>query len=211
MENGLQKKIQEEVNKALPISLTESYKKKIQEKVARALPIELEKLTSRPTMIQRKELAQNPNHQRNYESEEAGETPQLREQHSDHQEIFRATAKRNLQIVGTKVQHNSRLKVGDRSAWLFIGKLHKETTTADVVAYLEENGITGNIEAEDLLSKGPNKSFRVMFPLDQLEQINEPNFWPRTVVVRRWRFHATRELEGAQLRRRETIPDKQQE
>ena len=95
---------------------------------------------------------------------------------------------------------NKGLRGAERSAWLFIRKLHSSTTEEELADYLEEKGISGNKTVEDLQSKGPNKAFRLAVPLDFLEQVNEPGFWPKGLIVRRWRFRTEREFAGDQIR-----------
>ena len=56
---------------------------------------------------------------------------------------------------------------GERSAWLFIGKLHSSTTEEELADYLEEKGISGSKTIEDLQSKGPN---RLAVPLESSQR-----------------------------------------
>ncbi|KAJ9596700.1 hypothetical protein L9F63_012304 [Diploptera punctata] len=91
------------------------------------------------------------------------------------------------------------LQAADRKAWLYIGKLRKNTTTESLTRYLERNGIQGEITCEELNTLGDTKAFKVSFPLHQLKETEQPDFWPMGIRVRRFRFRKTYRDEGVDL------------
>ena len=87
-------------------------------------------------------------------------------------------------------------------AWLYIGRLQEETDIQNVIKYLKESRITGEIDCEQLETRGRNRAFKIGFDFDKLEEVNDPDFWPRNVLVRPFRFRfSRREPQGASLRR----------
>lgn len=45
-----------------------------------------------------------------------------------------------------------------------------------------------NISVEKLQSKSRNSSFCVSIQADKVEQLYEPTFWPKSIILRRYRF-----------------------
>lgn len=90
-------------------------------------------------------------------------------------------------IIGTN-ENNTQMKAAPRKAWLFVGRLHEETKTEDVIAHLQANNIKEEIICEEIETKGRTKAFKIGLNFDDLEKTNDPNLWPRNVIVRRYRF-----------------------
>lgn len=109
--------------------------------------------------------------------------------------------KRNANIVGSKQTTNGKFKAGTRKAWLYIGRIHETTTTEDIITFLEEGGIDGQIECQELTTKGRNKSFMLGINLEEKEKTDNPDFWPQDVIVRQYRFRG-QQSQGALFRRR---------
>lgn len=107
---------------------------------------------------------------------------------------------RQQRVIGTRKEVDSELEAAVRMAWLYVGKL-KHSTTADLVTnFLKKNGVDGNVECEKLTTQGRNSAFKVGFPLDHLDRVNNAEFWPDGTVIRRFRFRNNREhSEGRSL------------
>ena len=71
---------------------------------------------------------------------------------------------------------------------MYIGKLKQSTMEERIKTYLANNGITGEIESEELPTKDSIKAYKVAIPITKLKKIEDPQFWPGGVVVRRYRF-----------------------
>lgn len=95
--------------------------------------------------------------------------------------------RRNREIVGGKDTKNG-MRAATKKAWLFVGRLHEETTEEDLSSYLTDNGITGEITCERIEIKGRNKAYKVGMDFENLEKTNEPSFWPKNVLIRTYRF-----------------------
>ena len=102
-------------------------------------------------------------------------------------------------MIGANGKENSQLKVASRKAWLHVGKLDDTTTTDDVIVYLQQDGIEGEIICEALETKGRNKAFIIGFNFEDLKKTDDPNFWPKYVLVRPFRFRRA-EQQGVLLR-----------
>lgn len=94
----------------------------------------------------------------------------------------------NSRIIGTRESGNANLRAGDQTAWLYVGRLHRSVEQGNLIAYLEDNGIRGNIECEELNVIGTNKAFKVGIPFDQKDLAELPDFWPKGVIVRQYIF-----------------------
>ena len=100
-------------------------------------------------------------------------------------------------IVGTN-DNSDNLRSGPRSAWLYVGKLHRDSTDQELKAYVSSKGIDV-WECELNSSRSQLKSFRVCIPLEALEEVNAPEFWPRGIVVRRYIFRRNEFERGVRL------------
>lgn len=103
----------------------------------------------------------------------------------------------NTRITGTRETRNN-LRAADRKAWLYVGRLHQSVEQEDLIIYLEENGIRGKIECEELNVMGANRAFRVGIPYELKDRAEQPQFWPEGVVVRQYLFRRS-QREGARL------------
>lgn len=119
------------------------------------------------------------------EDEEGRMNPQLWTQvvnrgRRNHQTI------RQPVVIGRK--QDEELQAGNKTAWIYIGKLKHNTSTDTVVRFLKRNGIEGDIICESLNARGTNKSFKVGVPYSYIDNMVNPEFWPTGVIVRRFRF-----------------------
>ena len=99
----------------------------------------------------------------------------------------------------TTQREECELEAADKMAWLYIGRLKQNTTTNNVKKFLERNGIKGNIECEELPTRGERKSFKIGFPYGYLESTQGTDFWPQGIVIRRYHFQRNDGNTGADL------------
>ena len=63
--------------------------------------------------------------------------------------------RRRSRIKGRRPRDECSLRAGDRTAWLYVGRLHRLTTEETLRSYLGENGVT-EVICEKLDSRGTN-------------------------------------------------------
>jgi len=100
--------------------------------------------------------------------------------------------KKNKVLHGTKTdndQSGDLLKAGIIRKWIFVGKTKKGTKVNDVVEYITKNlpGI-GEVICSDLQSKGFFESFRVGVDRSFADQILDPSFWPKNILIKDFLF-----------------------
>ncbi|PSN58419.1 hypothetical protein C0J52_02796 [Blattella germanica] len=100
---------------------------------------------------------------------------------------------KNARIIGKKETNNGMLRAGERTAWLYIGRLHHTTEKEDILTYLKEGGINGKIEGEQLNTRGGNRSFKIGIPYEEKCKAEQPEFWPEGVIVRQYTFRRNQE------------------
>ena len=84
------------------------------------------------------------------------------------------------------------LRAGSRRAWLYIGRIHDSMTVKDVTKYLKDGGIEGDIECQELTTKGRNKAYKIGINFEEKEKTDKPEFWPQNIIVRQYRFRNQR-------------------
>lgn len=84
------------------------------------------------------------------------------------------------------------LKAGIRMSWLYIGRLHETTTAEKLKDYVQNKGINGDIECEELNIRGRLKAFKIGIPYESLEDINKAEAWPTGVLVKKYLFRSER-------------------
>ncbi|KAJ4441180.1 hypothetical protein ANN_11031 [Periplaneta americana] len=112
--------------------------------------------------------------------------------------VTRRTRNRRIQqakretVIGTK--EDGELQAGERMAWLFVGRLKSTTTAETLKNYLGKNGIDGDVDVEEIQTRGRTKAFRVGFRFSHLEKTESADFWPKGVLALRFLFggHGTR-------------------
>ncbi|PSN31063.1 hypothetical protein C0J52_28439 [Blattella germanica] len=62
----------------------------------------------------------------------------------------------------------------------------------DLVNYLHDNGVQGEIICYQLETKGVNKAFRIGIPFNSIQMVNEPEFWPVGILIRQYIFGSQR-------------------
>ena len=90
-------------------------------------------------------------------------------------------------IIGTQ-KNKCTLTAAQRKAWLYVGRLHSETRTGDLQEYIRNQGINKSIECEELPTKGTNKAYKISIDIEELQTVQNPDFWPEGVLVRQFRF-----------------------
>lgn len=116
--------------------------------------------------------------------------------------VTRRTRNRRIQqakretVIGTK--EDGELQAGERMAWLFVGRLKSTTTAETLKNYLGKNGIDGDVDVEEIQTRGRTKAFRVGFRFSHLEKTESADFWPKGVLALRFLFRRAR-YEGVSL------------
>ena len=90
-------------------------------------------------------------------------------------------------MIGTGTEVDE-IKAETKRAWLHVGRLKLETTTDAGKRFLAKKGIFENVICEELESKYRTNAFKVGIPFNFLERVNETDFWPAGVTVRRYQF-----------------------
>lgn len=76
----------------------------------------------------------------------------------------------------------------DRRIWLYVGKTSTHTTEEVVHDYLRRSAGGEDFTVSKLSYKGTYPSFKVSAPFNLKEKLQDPNFWPSGVLVRRFLF-----------------------
>ena len=80
----------------------------------------------------------------------------------------------------------------DRRAWLYVGRASISTTSESLKTFLTQKLKTDVILVEELKTTNEveklSKSFKIGFNFDLLETVENPEFWPQNILVRRYRF-----------------------
>jgi hypothetical protein len=102
-------------------------------------------------------------------------------------------------LIGTPI--DSEIKVEKKKAWLYLGRMARGTTVEGVKRFLNGKGIKEEETVDELTTVGPCKVFKLGFPFEQLQLIENPEFWAQGAIVRPFRFsHRTwRQHRGASL------------
>lgn len=102
--------------------------------------------------------------------------------------------------IGTDDTTDLTLQAGERTAWLYVGRLSHQTTGTNLKEFLRKKGIElNNVSCEELRTSGLNKAFKVGIPYQYLEQTEEATFWPKGILVRPFRAPIRRYHGGADL------------
>lgn len=114
-------------------------------------------------------------------------------------EVARRPPPRNTGIQGTRPFDTAcNLRAADRKAWLFIGRLHPTTDAETLTFHLKDAGIQGEIECEQIETRGRTKAFKIGIPFEDRERATTPEIWPEGILVRRFSFRRPT-FEGVRL------------
>ena len=114
---------------------------------------------------------------------------------------YRRYRRRQRQQVLIGTCSDSEIKAEKKKAWLYLGRMARGTTVEGVKRFLNGKGIKDEETVEELTTVGPCKAFKLGFPFEQLQLMENPDFWPQGAVVRPFRFsHRTwRQHRGATI------------
>ena len=97
--------------------------------------------------------------------------------------------KKQNTILGEATDDASTIKAVPRMGYLHVYRLQPHTTTSELDKCIKSKSIN-DAKCTQLASKYPQEysSFKVSFPISQLDLIQKPDFWPEGVRVNRF-FH----------------------
>lgn len=101
--------------------------------------------------------------------------------------------KNSARITGTaEVTDNEIIKAAEKKAWLYVGKLSKETTAEKLRQYLTARVPLESVIIDEIPKGNGNeslaKSFKVGFDFHLLDDLTKHDLWPKGVVVKPFRF-----------------------
>ena len=105
-------------------------------------------------------------------------------------EVIYKKGRRDAALIGTKQTID--LQAEEKKAWLYVRRLRNGTTEEMIKKYLHTNGVRGEIECEELRTKGTSKAFKIGIPFTMHKKTENTEFWPAGTMVRRFRFHTQR-------------------
>ncbi|PSN53919.1 hypothetical protein C0J52_02455 [Blattella germanica] len=77
--------------------------------------------------------------------------------------------RRRQQVIGTMAEETD-LKAGQRITWIYVGRVHEQTSTAMLIQHVKRNGIKEEIECEEVETPGRLKAFKLGIPIEALEE-----------------------------------------
>lgn len=99
--------------------------------------------------------------------------------------------KSNIICTGTSDTNNI-LKAAESRAWVYVGKVNPATTPDSLKAYLNKKFLNNNFTVEEIikheLNHSRNKSFKVSFDFELLEEMSKGDSWPKGYIVKRYQF-----------------------
>ena len=146
------------------------------------------------TETQAKELTPNPN----LEEEDEGEMEDLV---GFEAVTYRRNHRKQRQQVIIGTSRDSEIKAEKKKAWIYLGRMDRETTVERVKNFLNMKGIKEEIVVEELRTMGPCKAFKLGFPFEHLQLTENSEFWPQGAIIRPFRFsyRARRQHRGATI------------
>lgn len=80
-------------------------------------------------------------------------------------------------------------KAADRKAWLHVGRVNKNCSENDLLEFLNKKQPHRTFDIQKISSEdSPTTSFRVGLDFDLLEKLNQEQFWPKGIKIKRFRF-----------------------
>ncbi|CAH0564878.1 unnamed protein product [Brassicogethes aeneus] len=139
----------------------------------------------------KKSTTQAPQATTKEEEEEEQEAVKTKDQNNEY-DWTKVNRKPKRKIMRGTATTNHEFAAADRKAWLYIGGCKKGTESKQIIKYLEEKHQETSFIVEEIPKRSENKSqnmsFKVGFPLSLLEELNKPEFWPRDIIIRRFKF-----------------------
>jgi hypothetical protein len=105
--------------------------------------------------------------------------------------------------IGSKINpadSEEKIWARDKKIWRYVGRLHNDIQNNDLISYMKENGIKGDITCEELNSLGSTKAFKVRIREEEAEKTDNENFWPKGVLIRPFRFPRRANQQGVHLK-----------
>lgn len=93
-------------------------------------------------------------------------------------------------VIGTK--DTAGLVAGEKKAWLYLGRLHSDTTEEAVKKYISDSFADVTATVERLESKGSNASFKVGVDFEKKDKLFNSSVWPKDAVLKRFLFRRGR-------------------
>ena len=95
-------------------------------------------------------------------------------------------------IRGENDSANNIISAADKRAWLYVGRTNLSTTTANLKTYLTDKLVTQDVTVDELETSKVDikrsRSFKVGVSYEYLEQLETPEFWPKGIIIRKFRF-----------------------
>lgn len=105
--------------------------------------------------------------------------------------VHRTKRRRNMGVIGSKKVEstdNGAFSGAERKVWLYVGKTSAHTTDRTVLDYLRQHAGEQEFTVDSLPFKGTYPLFRIGAPFNLKERLQDPEFWPSGVHVRRFNF-----------------------
>lgn len=115
-----------------------------------------------------------------------------REKNNDFIEMKRRKRRDRKITFGSKQpeggDEKDHLQAATKTAWFYLGRLRENTTEETIKKYMIRSGYQGEIYCEELPSKGRMKAFKLGIPFTFITEIENAEFWPQGVLIRRFFF-----------------------
>jgi hypothetical protein len=118
-------------------------------------------------------------------AEEQTSNPNLEEEDEGEMEelvgfevvTYRRNCRRQRQQVIIGTSRDSGIKAENKKAWIYLGRMSQETTVQRVRNSLNRKGIKEEVLVEELRTMGPGKAFKLGFPFEHLQLMENSEFW----------------------------------
>lgn len=119
------------------------------------------------------------------------------DQHSEREKLpFRPRVK-SKPIIGASRAQNSAVKTIPKQGHLHVYRLEPSVTSEALCEFLKSSVPDIIFTCEKLVKKNNNtSSFRVSFPLNEVEKVYNPTIWPSGAMVKRFRFLKNQNFNG---------------
>lgn len=104
--------------------------------------------------------------------------------------VKRYRGKQNKLVGSNTASASSAFTGAERRLWLYVGRTSEGTAEQAVLGHMREKYPDDEFTATKLAFKGKYPSFKVGAPLRLKEDLQNPDFWPSGVIVRRFNFKA---------------------
>lgn len=99
-----------------------------------------------------------------------------------HRDESRMLKNRKMTITGVK--ESTKLTGVERNRWVFVSRMHPDTTIKDVTDYLTENEfVVKECHKLEIRASG-HSAFKIAVPESSMDLILDGNKWPRNTIVR---------------------------